>query len=462
MLWAAAGLAVLTLLRLVLAAQLPLAPDEAYYWVWSRDLQAGYFDHPPMVAFFIRAGCALAGQTPLGVRMLGPLCGALGSVLIWQAGEDFFPGKGAGVAAALLLNTTVLVGVGAIVMTPDTPLFLFWIAGLAALGRLLRTGDARWWLAAGAAAGAMLLSKYTGVLFLVSVAAWLISRPEGRAMLRRVWPWAGAALAALIFAPNVLWNAGHDWVSYAKQGGRVAGLISPRAPQFLGELVAGQIGLMTPLIFGLAVAGVVVLARRREASGQLLFWLTLLPMVVFLEHALSGRVESNWPAVIYPSACLAAAGVFAGRRWVGAAAGFGLALSGAVYAQGAAALFPLPARADPAALQLAGWPEFAAAVGAGRAAFYTSDEYGPAAELAFLLPSGDAVAGLPDDRRWGFFTLPPANLAGQQGVLVTRRRDTPCPHDLGRVTRDRGRDVIATYRLCGVTAPSGGVLLPHP
>ena len=55
-----AGLIALTLLRLVIAAVLPLIPDEAYYWIWSRHLQTGYFDHPPMVAVWIRAGTTLS------------------------------------------------------------------------------------------------------------------------------------------------------------------------------------------------------------------------------------------------------------------------------------------------------------------------------------------------------------------------------------------------------------------
>jgi 4-amino-4-deoxy-L-arabinose transferase-like glycosyltransferase len=156
-LWLAA-LAALTLLRLILAAKLPLAPDEAYYALWAQNLQPGYFDHPPMVALFIRLGTAIAGHNPLGIRLLGPLAAALGAVLLWRAAEDFFPHRQAGFFAAALLNATLVVGVGSIVMTPDTPLLFFWTAGIAALGRLIATDNQRWWLAIGAAAGAALLS----------------------------------------------------------------------------------------------------------------------------------------------------------------------------------------------------------------------------------------------------------------------------------------------------------------
>src|SRR5580704_12397486 len=102
------ALAALTVARLLVAAVTPLSPDEAYYWVWSRALAGGYPDHPPMVALWIRVGTFVAGDGPLGVRLLAPFATALGTVLLFRAGDDFFPGRGAGLTAALLLNATLL------------------------------------------------------------------------------------------------------------------------------------------------------------------------------------------------------------------------------------------------------------------------------------------------------------------------------------------------------------------
>jgi 4-amino-4-deoxy-L-arabinose transferase-like glycosyltransferase len=461
-----AALLALTAFRLILAAILPLAPDEAYYWLWSRHLQAGYFDHPPMVALWIRAGTDLAGQTPLGIRLLGPLSGAVGSLLVWSAGRDLLDNDRAGLIAAALLNATIMVGVGAIIMTPDTPLFFFWTAAVAAAGRLIATRDSRWWLVIGLAAGAALLSKYTALLLVAGIGLWLLTRRDGRAMLRTVWPWAGLGLAFLVFLPNLIWNAEHGWVSFFKQGSRVTHFDVDRAAQFFAELVASQIGLATPIIFALGVAGLWRLAGRRDPAVSLLLWLSALPAAVFLEHVLSDRVQSNWPAVIYPAACLAAGGLLAarGRAWLAPALLSGFALTALVYAQALAGLVPIPPRHDPAALQLAGWRGVAAAVQAHPAAFYTSDEYGPAAELAFFLPS-DVVAefGGGFDRRWDFLGLPVLNVpAGTPGILVTRRADTPCPVLLGTVTRARGGGIVATYRLCRFLAPADGVVLPHP
>ena len=457
-----AVLAVLTLLRLALAARLPLAPDEAYYFLWSRHLQAGYFDHPPMVALWIRAGTALLGNGTLGIRLLGPVSGALGSLLIWRAGEDFFPGRNAGLVAAALLNATLMVGVGAIVMTPDTPLFFFWVADIACVGRLVATDEPRWWLGIGAAAGAALLSKYTGLLFVIGIGVWLLATPRGRASLRGPWPWAGLALALLIFLPNLLWNAGNGWVSVLKQGSRVTAFDGGRAAQFLVELLAGQFALATPIIFVLAVYGLWRLGRAAPA-GRPLLWLAIVPGLVFLEHVFSGRVQANWPAVLYPSGCLAAAGLPAAalRRWLPAALALGFAMTALVYVQAVTAPFPLSARADPVALQFAGWTELAAAAQASakqdRAAFITSDEYATAAELA-VAPGGVSVIGY--DRRWHYLRLPAAP-AGSAGIMLTRRRDTACPVQLGAIPRRRGATVISIFKICRFVAPAGSVLLPR-
>lgn len=453
----------LTALRLILAATIPLSPDEAYYWIWSVYPQPGYFDHPPMVAYWIRAGTALFGNTLIGIRLLGPIAAAAGSILLWDAGEHLLPNRHAGLVAASLFNATIILGVGAIIMTPDTPLVFFWTAALAALGRLISTRDAYWWLAIGAATGAALLSKYTGMLLAAGIFLWLVTQPTGRAQLRTPWPWAGAAFTATIFAPDFYWNATHGWASFFKQGGRIAGFDVSRSAGFLAELLGGQFALVTPIIAGLAVTGLWQLRGHKEPAQRLLLWLTVLPAAIFLEHTLTGRVEANWPAISLPAAFLAAAFLPESSlaQWLRPALGLGFGLTLLVYAQAIVAPFPIPAAQDPTALQLSGWQDWADVIAAQNPAFVTSDEYAVASEIAFHTHASVSVTGF--DTRWHFFNLPAANIqTGTAGILVTRRTDTPCPVLLGTVTRRRGTDIIAAYKLCRFAAMPGMVLLPHP
>jgi 4-amino-4-deoxy-L-arabinose transferase-like glycosyltransferase len=460
--WLAALLG-LTLLRLILAAVIPLSPDETYYWLWSANLQPGYFDHPPMVAFWIRAGTLLLGPTPLGVRFLGPLAAAVGSVLLWRAGEDLFPKRHAGLLAAAFLNATLMLGVGAIIMTPDTPLLFFWIGAVAACGRWVATRDARWWLAIGAAAGGAMLSKYTAVFLVWGVFCWLLFRGEGRAALKTPWPWAAMLIAACIFAPNVYWNATHGWVSYLKQGSRVTSFDFSRSEQFLAELLAGQFALATPLVAVMAGVGFWRLRDSSAAGPTLITWLTFLPAFAFVGHVVSDRVQANWPAVIYPACCLAAATLPEKMvlRWARPALGLGFAITLLAYAQALAAPLPIPAAWDPAALQLSGWPQLAAEAAAANPAFVTSDDYATNAELAYYAPAGVEVAGI--GARWHYLGMNSSpKLAGAKGIMLTRHPDTICPDQLGTLTRNRGGDAIGSYRLCRITAPAGAILLPRP
>ncbi|MFX6285170.1 glycosyltransferase family 39 protein, partial [Acinetobacter baumannii] len=60
-----------TLMRIVYASVLDLRTDEAYYWTWSKESALSFLDHPPMIAWFIRFGTAIFGDTTLGVRFGG-------------------------------------------------------------------------------------------------------------------------------------------------------------------------------------------------------------------------------------------------------------------------------------------------------------------------------------------------------------------------------------------------------
>ncbi len=464
---------------MIVAAVTPLAPDEAYYWVWSRALAAGYLDHPPMVALWIRVGTSIAGDTALGVRLLAPVAGAVGSVLLAYAGRDLLGSMRAGIVAAALMNATLLFGVGAVTMTPDTPAVLFWTATLWALARLLATGRGAWWLVAGVCAGLALDSKYTAVLLVPAIGVWLLATPLMRPWLRHKPPWIAAALAFALFLPVVAWNASHGWASFAKQGGRTDEWQPARALQFLGELVLGQLGLATPVIAVLCGAGIVLAARRwRDPAWGLLAALTIVPGLVFLQHATGDRVQANWPSILYPAAAIAAAGL--GGRWIvlrrpGIA--LGLALTGLVWVQGMAAPLPLPMRLDPTLLRLGGWDGLAADIDAiGRrenAAFVAADNYGLAATMARLLPADMPVLGA--EARWALFDLPDAKaiIAGRSGLMLrsARREGGPDPADWTEITevatleRSRGGMTAERFRLYRVVGRAGAepiVVLPHP
>jgi 4-amino-4-deoxy-L-arabinose transferase-like glycosyltransferase len=417
----------LIVLRGVAAALLPLSADEAYYWLWSRHLAAGYFDHPPMIAWLIRAGTTLFGDTPFGVRMMGVLLSLPASWFVWRAGASVLKDEDRAALATLLFNLTLMVSVELLAATPDMPSVVTSAAFIYFLARAEASGNGANWLLAGLAAGLGLLSKFS-MLFLVAGAfAWLLLDRNARRWLTTPWPWAGAILALAIFAPNLLWQSRHQWATFAFQFGRVGnGHLTLR---FLGEFLAAQFGLATPLVFGLMVLGL-ARASRLSSDRFLLAVPVWLGLGYFLIHALHDRVQGNWPCFLYPALAILAADAFAVEgRWhrisMVAAPVAALFLL-ATYTQ---ALFaPLQLRKDPVARLLgrdfAPIGDVAAAmVKAHIADAILTTDYETTAWLRFTQPDIKVIQVTEPERFSDVPSPPPALLQGRLVYLAEFRRD---------------------------------------
>ncbi|MEH2476040.1 4-amino-4-deoxy-L-arabinose transferase-like glycosyltransferase [Nitrobacteraceae bacterium AZCC 2161] len=304
-----AGIVVgLVLLRLVAAAWTPLTFDEAYYWVWSKHLAGGYYDHPPMVAVVIRLGTMIAGDTEFGVRLVSVLLALPMSFAVYRTAELLFGGQRVASTATLLLNATMMAAAGTMIVTPDAPLLVASSFVLLALAQVLATGRGVWWLAVGAAVGVALLSKYTALFFGPAILIWLVAVPKLQRWLISPWPYLGGLVALAVFSPVILWNADHQWVSFIKQLGRAR--IAHFNPAFVAELIPTQIAFATPLVFILGVMGLYALAWRNSGAwpARTLINATLWTIVLyFVWHALHNRVEANWFAPVYPAFAIAAA-----------------------------------------------------------------------------------------------------------------------------------------------------------
>ncbi len=325
----------LIVMRGVAAAFLPLSADEAYYWLWSKHLAAGYFDHPPMIAWLIRAGTSVLGDTPLGVRVMGVLLSLPASWFVWRAAAGVLKDENRAALAVLLFNLTLMASVEFLAATPDMPLLVAACAFVYCLVCIQQSGKGAYWLLAGIAAGLGLLAKFA-MLFLVAGAfAWLLldrpappgadapsktkgadapSKTKGADVPTKTkwvatpWPWAGAGAALLIFTPNLFWQSRHHWETFAFQFARVSnGHFTLR---FLGEFLAAQFGLATPLIFVLMALGL-ARATRRSSDRFVLAALAWVGLGYFLVHALHDRVQGNWPSFLYPALAILAADVFA-------------------------------------------------------------------------------------------------------------------------------------------------------
>src|SRR5215475_2970009 len=189
------GILAMVVLRLVAAAWTPITFDEAYYWMWSKHLAGGFYDHPPMVALVIRAGTLIAGDTELGVRLVSILLALPMSFAVYRTSAILFGGQRVAATATILLNVTLMAAVGTLIVTPDAPLLVASSFVLFFLAKVLESGRGAWWLAVGAAIGCALVSKYTALFFGAAILIWLVVVPEQRRWLWSPWPYLGALVA---------------------------------------------------------------------------------------------------------------------------------------------------------------------------------------------------------------------------------------------------------------------------
>ena len=474
----------LVALRLAAAAWTPLTFDEAYYWMWSKHLAGGYYDHPPAVAAVIRLGTMIAGDTELGVRLVSILLALPMSWAVYRAATILFGGMRVATTATILLNVTLMTAVGTLIITPDAPLLVASSFVLFYLAKVLETGRGVWWLAVGAAVGVALLSKYTALFFGPAILIWLAVVPKLRHWLISPWPYLGGLVSLAIFSPVILWNADHHWVSFIKQIGRAR--IEDFRPAFIGELIPTQIAFATPLVFILGVMGLYALFRRNAgafAARTLIsatFWTI---SFYFIWHSLHARVEANWFAPVYPAFAIAAAVAGILTRWgvrqqrivdfcLRWAAPTGILMFALLIVQANTGLLTGYRRDATVRSVGVGWRELAGEIEAVRlrvgAACVLAPDYGTTGWLAFYLPKGTCVVQPTQRIRWVNMPEPnPASLAGKL-LYVDEARPGGRPHlkeaftkveQVAELKRKRGPLTIETYTLDLLEGANGEVLV---
>ena len=434
-----------TLVRLALGATVPLFPDEAYYWEWSRRLAFGYFDHPPVIAALIAGGTALLGDTPLGVRLFPILVGTAAGVAVSATARQFADGRAARYVA-LLFAVMPLSAAGLVLATPDAPLLAAIAATLYFVVRALDATAVRidatlYWIGAGVAIGIAMASKFTGVFIPMAVTLALLIHPGLRHHLRSPGPWLAVAVASLVMAPVLLWNAYHDWIAFRFQLGHGLGTAT-RGTWWQRELdlLGGQVGLVTPILFVLLVAVIVRTYKPRgEPRRFALAQVAVFCLAFFVYSATRKSVEANWPAIAWVPAIALLAGSRLGARsaWERRAAWLAAGLTTIALLHVVVPYLPLPAPRDPVS-KAHGWAELAAevhevgvdAVPGGRGIVHVAtNRYQDAALLAYHLPGHPDVFALNIGARRNQYDLwPRFTTAAQRGatlLLVLDERGDP-------------------------------------
>jgi 4-amino-4-deoxy-L-arabinose transferase-like glycosyltransferase len=373
-----AAIAAITGVRLVWLAVQPadLYPDEAQYWFWAQHPAFGYYSKPPLIAWLIAATTALFGDSEFAIRLSAPLLHALACGFVYGIGGRLYDPR-VGFWAALTYLTAPGVSLSAYVISTDAALLPCWAAALYAFVRarargMRGAGGAPWWIAAGIAAGIGLLAKYAMVYWLISAFGFVLLVPGERRHLP--WLLVAAAVAALLYAPNLWWNWSNGFVSYLHVRDNAdlsRELLHPGA--FL-EFLGSQFAVAGPLPFA---ALLVILMRPRllaERRALLLAAFALPCLMLMIILSWLSRAQPNWAAPAYVSASVLVVGwalAHGWRRWIAIAVALNIALATVAFGAAdalAAAGVPVPPQYDPLR-RLRGWRELGEEVSRLRAAY---------------------------------------------------------------------------------------------
>ena len=454
------------LLKLMVAARLPLFVDEAFYWQEGQHLAAAYSDLPGLTAWLTRLGVALGGEHPFALRAPFLAIAALVPLLMVRiTSREFGPRHGwqAGSLALLL----PLAGSLGLLALPDAMMALATLLCMDAGARLLREVDAACALelALGLTLGALSHYRFIAVIGVGFIALLLLA--DGRNALRDVRVWIAIALGASAWAPLVAWNLGN-----ADAGLRFQ-LVDRHPWAFHADgiaFIAIQAVAVTPLLFvAMAHAG----WRGRHGVLPATRYLALLGGLVVLGFFALGffadteRVSFHWPLPGYLALLPLLPGLLDRwpralrmATWLLAAVGL-LGTLGYYVAASAPQLRARTAAEKWYPSNFAGWNELARAVDRERDAMPSgtrviADNFKVGAELGFALSDPDIpVLDHPLNHKHG--RAPQLALWGLRHEGGKDWSDTPALLVVG-VTEVSYKDLLDRYHaLCGMVGP-----LPPP
>ncbi|GAA4583096.1 glycosyltransferase family 39 protein [Planotetraspora phitsanulokensis] len=275
--------------------------DELYFRLLGEHPQPGYFDTPPLTPMIARVSTAVFGDTVVALRIVPALCTGALVVLIALVARELGGGRAAQVLAAAGTATAVLPLIAGHTLLTLTPDLVVWTAVVLCLLRVLLRGDGRYWLWVGVLAGVATYNRDLIVLLLVSAGVGILAAGPRKVLLdRRLW--IGAALALVIAAPNLVYQATHDWPQFQMADA----LKIDEGADNRAAFVPLQILLLGPPQFVLIVVGWIRLWRDRATRALAIAY----PVACALTLYSGGRPDYVGVFLLYlfAAGCVTAAG----------------------------------------------------------------------------------------------------------------------------------------------------------
>jgi len=297
--------ATIALLHLLTNNRYGFHRDELQVLSDARHLDWGFVAYPPFTPFIERIGLTIFGVSMVGLRLFSVIAQAFVIVITGLMARELGGVRLAQVTAALavaLSGVPIFEGTEFQYTSFDN---LWWVLIAFFVIRLLKTDNPRWWLAIGAAIGLGLMTKYTTAFFVAGIVGGLLLT-RARRFLASGWLWAGAALALLIFLPNLLWQIRHGFISlHFLQHIHARDVRQGRANGFFSDQFLICANLFSAPLW---IAGLI--AYLRDQRYRMLAWMYLIPLGLYVV----GKGRGYYLAAAYPM--LIAMGSSVAERWL--------------------------------------------------------------------------------------------------------------------------------------------------
>ncbi|MEJ7558300.1 MAG: glycosyltransferase family 39 protein [Pedobacter sp.] len=274
-------LALWAIMNLIQAFFMDLHPDEAYYWLYSKFLAWGYFDHPPMVALFIKIGDTLS-HTPLGLRLVTIISTTTAFYLLWKVVSAYTQHI---TLYILLAGSIVLFHVYGFVTTPDAPLFFFTALFFYVYQRYLKEDSYLMASILALVVACLLYSKYHAILILFFT---ILSNFK---LFKRPSFWVIIVFAITAFLPHLWWQFQNNYPSFYYH------IIDRSAEayrfEFTYQYLFGQLALAGPLVGWFLYQSASRYKSEDYFTKALLFNFYGIFIFFFLS-TFKGRVEAHW------------------------------------------------------------------------------------------------------------------------------------------------------------------------
>ena len=284
----------------IISTPLELSADEAQYWLWSKELNWGYFSKPPMIAWLIHVSNNIFGDYDYSIRIFAPLIHGINALVIFRLSQEINDNYLAHFLSSLIWLTLPIVGVGSFLMSTDTPLMLIWTTSLLVIVKAYNSDNLFLWNLAGLIAGLALYAKYAALYLPLGLIIFYIINFQNEKNIKLRGLFLFLISFIIVSLPNIIWNYFNNFHTINHLSSNA--VIDAPSYSLFGSLtfLVAQIAILGPLLFIVFVFTAYNIERLNKLSIFLLFFIFPVYILMIIQGFFS-EANANWAASALPA-----------------------------------------------------------------------------------------------------------------------------------------------------------------